>query len=176
MSFIAQRTFNQYQAKGQVGSISRPSQPFLLDNHGYIAGEDLKPGFAVYQKSDAYYRPDASHTQTVVGVVHYVPHRVNTPIADPTGNMEGEIIIPKGNEFEIITSGHVYVRAGESVAKDDPAAFDPSDNTWKKATKAEYANPMFFEEDGDPNEIVSIRIAGMVRTLKDVQQGSNLLD
>lgn len=176
MSFIAQKTFNPYQEKGQIGSISRPSQPFLLDNNGYVAGEDLKPSFAVYKKEDGkYYRPSADTTPYVIGVVHYVPHKVNTPIDDPTDNMEGEIIVPKDSDFEIVTSGHVYVRAGESIAKDEPAAFDPSDNSWKKATKLEYANPMFFEEAGEKGDIVSMRIAGMVRTLKDVEKADDLI-
>ena len=164
MSFIAQRTFNKYQDKGQVGTVSRPALQFTLDNNGYVAGEELKPGYAVFLNNDDKYHRTAADADAnpSIGVVHYNPHSINTPYANPAGNNPGEIIIPVDTEFEVMTQGHIYVLAGGAVKKGDIAFFDKASNKWKVSAKTGAANPMVFEESGADGDIVSLRINGQI--------------
>lgn len=175
MSFVTQNTFNIHQSKGQPGAISRTSQPFLLDNNDYIAGEELKPGYGVLRYDGKYYRPKSGDAAYIIGIVNYVPQSLNRTFTQRTGNNPGEIVINPGDSFQIMLSGHAYVALASTVQRHDAAEFSVDENAWKVATKNEYANPIFFEESGVAGDIVSVRINGLIRTFKDVQR-ENLLD
>ncbi len=166
MSFQVQTSYDKYQPKGQLGQISRPASPFELDSNGYVSGEELRPAEGVYKNgSDKYVKPtDLATQEAVIGVVHFKRASINTAIASPTSNNTSEVVIAADQEFEIIKSGHVYVKLSATVAKDDPAfpATDGS-NTWVTATPTgTVKNPMFFEEAGVSGDVVSIRINGLV--------------
>jgi len=165
MSFVMQRTYEKYQEKGQLGQISRPELEFEADSNGYVAGEELRPGEGVRLDGSSYTKPDDLAAQeAVVGVVSLIQNTVGTPISSPTGNNSSEVVIASGDEFQIITAGHVFVELSGTVAKGDPAfpATDSS-NTWVTATPTgTVKNPSFFEEAGVAGDIVSIRINGLV--------------
>lgn len=172
MSFITQNTFNIHQSKGQVGHNSRPALPFELDNNGYIAGEDLKPGYAVYKSEHGFYEiPPIKHELSTIGVVHYRPQSINTRYAKRTDNNPGEIIIKMGDPFEVMLAGHIYVCVGEKVQKGLPAMFDKDKKLWKAVPDSDgstplFNNPMFFEENGEAGDIVSLRINGQIAKAK----------
>lgn len=165
MSFVIQRTYDKYQTKGQKGQISRPELQFEADSNGYVAGEELKPGDGVYLSGATYIKPTNLATQeAVVGVVSLVQNSVNVDITNPSANNSSEIVVPSGSDFQIITSGHVFVELSGTVAKGDPAlpAIDGS-NTWVTGVPTRVVdNPAFFDEDGVSGDIVSIRINGQV--------------
>ena len=165
MSFVIQRTYDKYQVKGQKGQISRPELQFEADSNGYVAGETLKPGEGVFLSGGSYIKPtDLASQEAVVGVVSLVQNSVNVDIASPSANNSSEIVIPSGSEFQIITSGHIFVELSGTVAKGDPAfpATDGS-NSWVTATPVgTVKNPAFFDEAGVSGDIVSIRINGQV--------------
>jgi hypothetical protein len=171
MSMIVQRTFNKYQAKGQKGQVSRPSLPFSLESNGIVAGDELKPGYGVYRDSaDGKYKnpTDAATARLVTGVVHFVPTTINSAISSPSLNNDGEVVIAADSNFELLTSGHIYVTAGGNVRKGDLAiSGTSSDGTWAAVTGVttdNITNPMVFEEDGEAGDIVSIRVNGQINT------------
>lgn len=165
MSFVMQRTYDKYQEKGQLGQISRPELQFEADCNGYVAGEELRPGEGVYLDSTTYIKPtDLATQEAVVGVVSLVQESVNSAISSPTTNNSSEVVVASGESFQIITSGHVFVKLSGTVAKGDPAfpATDGS-NSWVTATPTgTVKNPAFFDEAGVSGDVVSIRINGQV--------------
>ena len=163
---VIQRQFNKYQSKGQVGQVSRPEQPFTLESNSVVAGVELKPSFGVYRdNADGKYKlpTDAATQGHVTGVVHFKPAVINTAIASPTLNNNGEIVIPANAAFELLTQGHVYVRAGGTVRAGDLAvmATDGS-GKWLASITGSTTNPMVFEEAGVDGDIVSIKVNGQV--------------
>ena len=165
MSFVMQRTYDKYQVKGQKGQISRPELQFEADSNGYVAGEKLRPGEGVYLNGSTYIKPtDLATQESVIGVVSLVQNSVNVDITSPSANNSSEIVVPSGSDFQIITSGHVFVELSGTVAKGDPAfPATNGSNTWVTATPTgTVKNPAFFDEAGVSGDVVSIRINGQV--------------
>lgn len=167
MSMVIQRVFNKYQAKGQVGQVSRPEQPFTLESNNVVAGVELKSGYGVYRdNADNKYKlaTDAATQALVTGVVHFKPATINTAIVSPTLNNDGEIVIPVNANFELLNEGHIYVVAGGVVRKGDIAvsATDGSGKFIAATANATLTNPMVFEEDGVDGSVVSIKVTGQI--------------
>lgn len=159
MSLVIQQQYNKYQGKGLPGVISRTNRQFTLDLVGQ-AGEDLKAGDGVMLDTTTrmYRKPtNAAEQLLVLGVVHLKQFQTNV-------DANGDILVPKGKVFELVTSGHVYVVLSAAVKKWQPAlsAIDGS-GTFATGTPASPAkNPFFFDEDGEEGDLVSVRINGQV--------------
>lgn len=165
MTMIVQTYYSQYLPKGQPGQIARPEVNFEIDNR-YNAGAALLPGYGVVKDATTgLLREPASQAEQsfVLGVIGLMQNEVNQAVTNTSGNNQSQEAYASGDVVNLIKVGFVYVTAGGTVKKDQPAYFNYTTNKWVTLTDTDpRSNAMYFDQDGVDGDIVAIRLSGRI--------------
>jgi len=144
------------QERGQVGALSRPSNPYTADIITIGAnGAGLRPGDAFKVVANlAVKLTNLADSVNAEGIILFEYGTVNQDLVGGVQNAQG-IEYAEGDIVKYLKTGDAFVIAGGELDLGEEVGFDPADHTWKAATNdlRSMRATRYVAADGDVMEV-----------------------